>query len=408
MRMETFFTLLKHATLFTPDYIGEQDILIAGDKIAAISPSIGVPDSWSCEVVDLAGKAMVPGFIDGHVHLIGGGGEGGFATRTGEVNLGDIIRAGVTTVVGCLGTDGTTRHMTSLLAKAKGLEIEGVSTYIYTGSYEVPTNTITRNVRDDIVIIDKVIGCGEIAISDHRSAQPTQEQILALAAECRVGGLLSGKAGILHLHLGDGKNRLNYLFDIVDGGEIPISQFLPTHISRNPELLEEAIRFAIRGGTIDITSGFVSTPGKQAGIKPSDAVVYCLNKNVPLSNITMSSDGNGSMPAFDEKGKLIGLEVASMDTLFAVIRDLIASKSLVIQDAIRIITENPAKILKLYPKKGCVALGSDADIVILNSDYTICHVIAKGKFMIRNKEQIKFGTFEKRRHVPSDCRLDNK
>jgi beta-aspartyl-dipeptidase (metallo-type) len=402
MKVKTFFTLLKGAALFAPDCMGKQDILIAGDKVAAINSRIDVPANWECTIVELDGKVTVPGFIDGHVHLIGGGGEGGFATRTGEVQLGDIICAGVTTVIGCLGTDGTTRHMTSLLAKANGLEIEGVSSYIYTGSYEVPTNTITRNVRDDIVIIDKVIGCGEIAISDHRSAQPTREQIVSLAAECRVGGLLSGKAGVLHLHLGDGENGLKYLFDIVEGGEIPITQFLPTHISRNPKLLKEGVRFAIRGGTIDITSGFISIPSKRSGIKPSDAVIYCLNKNVPLSNITMSSDGNGSMPSFDEKGKLIGLEVARMDTLYAEIRDLITAQSLSIEDAIRLVTENPAKFFKLYPQKGCIAVGSDADIVVLNSNYNICDVIAKGKFMIRNNEQVKFGTFEKSKRVPNN------
>ena len=72
---------------------------------------------------------------------IGGGGEGGFSTRTPEATLSDLTTAGVTTVVGTLGTDGIARDMNALLAKARGLEEEGITTYIYTGSYRLPLRT---------------------------------------------------------------------------------------------------------------------------------------------------------------------------------------------------------------------------------------------------------------------------
>ena len=47
------------------------------------------------------------------------GGEGGFSTRTPEATLSSITTAGVTTVVGCLGTDGTARDMLSSAGKGK-------------------------------------------------------------------------------------------------------------------------------------------------------------------------------------------------------------------------------------------------------------------------------------------------
>lgn len=389
-----FFTLLKGVEVFAPDNIGKKDILIAGDKIAALDKEIEVPTGWDCQVVDLESCSAVPGFIDGHVHLIGGGGEGGYATRTPEVQLGDVVNAGVTTVVGCLGTDGTTRHMSSLLAKARGLEEEGVTTYIYTGSYEVPTNTITRSVRDDIILIDKVIGCGEIAIADHRSAQPNKEDIANLAAQSRVGGMLSGKAGLLQLHVGDGKKKLADLFAIAAEGEIPITQFLPTHISRNPELLEEGIRFAKLGGKIDITTSSANIPGKRKGITAAQAVRYCLEQGVQTAQITLSSDGNGSMPVFDADGQLIGLEAARISSLFETVQELLEEDDLPLENAIRLITENPAKNLKLYPKKGCIQVGSDADLVILDKAKKIQYVFAKGQMMVEKKRQCVFGTFE--------------
>ena len=165
---------------------------IRGDRIVYAGPYGQVSGHPALTRIDASGKTVLPGFVDGHVHILGGGGEGGPATRAPEISITDIITSGVTTIIGLLGTDGTTRHMESLLAKARGLEIEGITTYILSGSYEIPVVTITKNVRTVLIVIDKVIGAGEIAISDHRSSQPTFQEFSQVAAECRVGGMLGG------------------------------------------------------------------------------------------------------------------------------------------------------------------------------------------------------------------------
>ena len=389
-----FFTLLKGATVLSPEDLGTQDILIAGNKVAAIAPELNAPTGYQCEIIDLSNHILTPGFIDSHVHLIGGGGEGGFATRTPEVSLSKITTSGVTTVAGCLGTDGTTRHVESLLAKARGLEEEGISTYIYTGSYEVPTPTITGNVRKDIIMIDKIIGAGEIAMSDHRSAQPVKAEYQRLAAEARIGGMLSGKAGIIDMHMGDGEDRLKLLFDITANGEIPKTQFLPTHVNRNAELFNESISWAREGGLIDITSGVSPASGSAKAIKPSTAVKKALDAKVPLAHITMSSDGNGSIPIFDEKGNTIGVGVANQDSLLEEVRDMVQNEGILLADAIQIVTSNVAKALKLWPLKGCIAAGSDADFVVLDKDLKLQHVWAKGRQMVQHGKAIVLGTFE--------------
>ena len=102
---KTFFTLLKNAHVIAPEDLGVKDILVAGEKIAMIGEGLSLPAIYDCEVVDCEGNYVVPGFIDSHVHLIGGGGEGGYATRTPEIQLTDITTSGVTTVLGLLGTD---------------------------------------------------------------------------------------------------------------------------------------------------------------------------------------------------------------------------------------------------------------------------------------------------------------
>lgn len=389
------FTLFRGGKVYAPDALGKVDVLIAGEKIAYLAPQIEPPSGVGpIDVVDVTDRLIGPGLIDQHVHLTGGGGEGGFVSRTPEVVLSRVTRAGITTVVGCLGVDGTTRSMAGLLAKARGLEDEGISTYIYTGAYEVPTRTITGSVRSDLVLIDKVIGAGEIAISDHRSAQPSREEIRKLAAECRVGGMLGGKAGVLHLHVGNGKNGLGMLFEIVEESDIPISQFVPTHVNRDPVLFESAVRWGRQGGIIDITSGVNPDSGTGVGIKPSRAIRLALEKGVSIENISMSSDGNGSVPRFDERGRLQSLLVASPDSLCREFRDLVRLEGIALPEALKVVTATVAKILRLFPHKGAIAVGSDADLVVFDQELAIDQVWAKGRLMVREGKPIVRGTFE--------------
>jgi beta-aspartyl-dipeptidase (metallo-type) len=391
--MGSFITVLSNGNVFSPRNLGQKDLLLAGGLIADISDHIDPCPQMNIERFDLGGCSIVPGFIDAHVHLIGAGGEGGETSRTPELMLSQVIRAGVTTVVGCLGVDGTSRHLTSLLAKARALEEEGLTSHIYTGAYQVPTPTITGSVRSDLILIDKVIGCGEIAISDHRSSQPTKEELQKLAADVRVGGILSGKAGVLHLHLGDGERRLGMLFEIVHQTEIPISQFTPTHLNRNRALLDEGIQFAKAGGTIDLTTSLEPTfPGARV-IRCSEAVQYCRAAGVPIENITLSSDGNGSLPVFDEMGVLKSLRVAEIESLRAALKRTVG-EGLPLCDALKLVTSNPARSLRLLPRKGTLAVGSDADIVVLDDRLEIQYVFAKGRCLMERGRLHARGAFE--------------
>lgn len=392
----TFFTLLKNAHVIAPEDLGIKDILIAGEKIAMIGENLSLPAAYDCEVVDCGGNYVVPGFIDSHVHLIGGGGEGGYATRTPEIQLTDITTSGVTTVIGLLGTDGVTRHVASLLAKARGLEDEGITAYIYSGSYEIPTPTITGSVRNDVILIDKVIGTGEIAMCDHRSSQSPKEAYQQITAEARVGGMLSGKAGVVNMHLGDGEDGLKMLYEITKSGEIPKTQIIPTHVNRNKRLFKEAVEWAKQGGIMDVTSSINPVDENSNVYKSSEAVKIALAEGVNIDNITMSSDGNGSMPIFDEDGNNIGVGVASQISILNEFRDMVQQEGIAITDAIKIITSNVAKFTKLYPRKGTVTKNSDADILVLDKDLQLQHVWARGTHMVENGKPIVFGTFEKR------------
>jgi beta-aspartyl-dipeptidase (metallo-type) len=386
--------LIRQARVNSPSSLGLKDILIAGNRIEAV----GEPGKIKLQGVDVEtiagkGKFLLPGLIDSHVHILGGGGEGGPATRAPEIAVEDIISSGVTTLIGCLGTDGITRHMTSLLAKARALEIEGITTYIYSGSYEIPVKAMTGSVRSDLVLIDKVIGAGEIAVSDHRSSQPTFEEIARLAAECRVGGMLGGKAGVLHIHMGDGAKRLELLFRLIKETEIPASQVIPTHVNRNRQLLDEAIEYVLAGGHMDLTAGVDPEDESDSDVSVETAVRLCLEKNVPLAQVTVSSDSNGSLPVFDKLGNLIGLTIATQRTLFKKFRSLVGRKIITLEQAAQLFAANPARFYKLH-QKGEIKEGKDADMILLDQDLNLTDVIAKGRIMMTGGKLLAKGTFK--------------
>jgi len=383
--------LIRNARLYNPEYCGKQDILIGGNTILEISGKIDFSKSFDIETFDADGLIVVPGLIDNHVHIAGAGGEGGPATRTPELLLSDMFRGGVTTVVGCLGTDGFTRTVESVLMKAKSIRHEGGSAWIWTGAYQVPAPTITGEIGRDIALIEEVIGVGEISVSDHRSSCPTTDELIRLTAHARVGGMLGKKAGIVNIHMGDARNPFNPLYEAVAKSMLKLTQFLPTHCNRNDYIFEDTKKYG-REGFIDITTS--SWPFfKDEEIKPSTALKLLLESGVPVTNITFSSDSCGSLPGFDENGRLVKLEMGLPSSNLKELSDAVISESIPLDIALKVLTSNVATILKL-PGKGLIAEGMDADILFLNQGMEIVHLIAMGKWAVKDGAVLKKGSYE--------------
>ncbi len=384
--------LIKDCEIFSPEYLGKKDILIGGNSVIAISDQISVHDGVDTEVIDCKGLTMIPGLIDAHVHIAGAGGEGGPATRTPELQLSHMIHAGVTSVIGCLGTDGMTRSVESVLMKAKALKQEGVSAWIMTGAYQIPTPTILGDVGKDVAMIEEVIGVGEIALSDHRSSFPSAYELIRLTEHARVGGMLGGKAGIVNIHMGDAKDPFRPIHEAVEMSELKYTQFWPTHCNRNDYIFEDAKEYG-KKGYIDLTaSSYPYFPEYE--IKPSKAIAELVQAGVPLEHITLTSDACGSLPDFDEKGNLVKLEMGYPRSVFDEIMDAVKEKGLTLDKALQVSTSNIADILKLK-KKGRILPGNDADIVIIDKNYEIIHYMAMGQFMMKDSILLKKGSYER-------------
>ena len=390
--------VLTNARVFAPEDLGVCHLRIGGGRILSVSQDSEAVSAPHAIVTDIGGRRLIPGFIDGHVHVTGGGGEAGFKSRVPPVPLSFFTSAGVTSVVGVLGTDDTTRDTRGLLAQTRALREEGLGAWCHTGGYHVPPVTFTGSVRDDIVYLDPVIGIGELALSDHRSSQPTRDELLRIASDAHVAGMISGKAGIVHLHLGDGERGLDLVRQALALSELPARVFNPTHINRQKALFDEALALAREGSTVDITAYPVADDDDAW---PADvALLKYLESGAPTDRITISSDGGGCLPVFNEQGEITEMDIGQAASLPLTLKNLLAAGA-ALEQVLPAFTTNVANILRLHDR-GCIKTGNVADVVVLDDNDDICDVMIAGIWHVKDGRQQIFGQFEEQSRAAAE------
>ncbi len=388
--------VIQNGDVFGPKALGKCDILTGGNKILAIESKIHpkvLPGE--VEIIDAQGMVVVPGFIDGHQHFTGGGGEGGFQTRTPEMQLSMNIANGVTTAVGLLGTDALTRTVESLYAKTQAFNAEGMTALMLTGSYWLPSPTICGTVGRDIIYMGPVIGV-KLAMADQRGPYFNAENLAALAADVRVAALVADKPGIITVHVGVNPDGLDLIFEVVEKHAVRPDMFIPTHINRKKSRVrDQALELAMLGAVIDATCA--DKVPKKSDNHVSAADFACLaDENNLFDQVSFSSDAGGSLPKWNaDRSRILGMEIGSPDSLLFELKRLVSDKGMDLGKALRPLTVTPAKIYGLTGKKGVIAPEAHADILVLDPDtLEIRDVMAKGQIMMRNKVIKRKGYFE--------------
>ena len=383
--------LLLNADLYTPEPQGHRHVLVAADRIAWIGTDRpDFPASLGVETTDLEGRKVIPGLIDGHVHVTGGGGEAGHDTRVAPIAPSHFTRNGVTTAVGLLGTDDVIRTPAELVATTLGLRASGLSAWCYTGGYHLPPATVTGTVRGDLALVECIVGVGELAISDHRSSQPSLGELLRVAADAHVGGLMSGKAGVLHLHVGDGPRGLELVREALAHGEVPAAVYHPTHVNRRRALFDEALELAKAGVTVDVTA-FPVGPDEDAW-SATDGVLRYLDAGAPPDRLTVSSDAGGCLPSFDDAGRVSSMGVGHPGTMSCTLAG-VTSRGVPLEQALPPFTSNVARHLMLE-RKGRIVAGMDADLVVLDDRMGAHSVMARGRWHVRGGKVVVKGALE--------------
>lgn len=360
-------TLVEGGRVYDPDPCGAASVLLADGHVAKVGEvnraaleSLGA----ECEVIDATGCLVVPGLIDPHVHLLGGSGETGFSTQTPEFFISELVRCGITTVVGTLGVDTTMKTMAGLLAKVKALREQGLNAFCWTGGYDLPPNSILDTVREDIMFIEEVIGAGEVAISDERALAPDPRELARTATHAHIGGMLARKAGLLHVHVGDRDRRLQPLRDVLNDFDVEPGWFYVTHVERSEKLMDEAVELAQRGMPCDVD---VVERDLHRWLR------YWREHGGPWKRLTVSSDASMTSPA----------------GVWLQLRDCVLNHGFTLEQVLPLATRNTARILRLREKgelrKGCVG-----DILLLQEDsLEIVHVLSQGKVVVRDGKVVE-------------------
>ena len=373
--------LIQNAQIWSPEPLGIVDILVAGGRVASMGPNLDVRLP-GLQTVDLQGAVLTPGLIDQHVHVAGAGGKRGFSSLTGEISMDEFMAVGSTTVVGLLGTDGATRSIEALYAKVQGLNEQGMTAHMFTGYYGMDSKYITGSIQGDMVFIQPVLGC-KIAISDIRSSYPTATELMRRVREVVVGGMVAGKKGILHFHLGGAASQMDVLFEMLDHFEAPIQHLSPTHVARTESLFTQAIEFALRGGSIDITTG------ASKYTEPHIAALRALEAGVNPDLITFSTDGHAGLDRKDASGQVIGTRPAPIAANLHAFQSLVREGSVKPDVALKPVTSSPARNLGLS-HKGRIEVGADADFCLFDAEWNLGAVMARGSWNYQNQSICAF------------------
>ena len=390
MRFDGAMFILRNADIYAPGHIGLRDILISGERIAWISEPGLTVGNIATEEYDAAGRAVAPGFIDNHVHVLGGGGGLGFHSRAPELQTSQLTRVGTTSIIGMIGYDQSTKDMRALVGKTKALVNDGISAFALSGAtLRHPVPTLTGDLCNDIAFTEEIIGVGEVSISElgygYDSLGPGAQYIAETLVQALLVGRLAGKGGILCMQVPPYFGQcLRPLFEMLDRSGLPITQMVPSHVNQTDRYMEDAAIWGNRGGWVDIGANYRPDNNYERSTDPAEAVTQLLEAGVPAAQILVSSDGNGAPPK-EEKGEATPTRANYMpvSSLHMVWRQLVEQKRVGVEDALAMVTSNVAKAYHLK-RKGGVAVGMDADLVVFDPDWQVDTVIARGNLMVED------------------------
>lgn len=403
--------LLKNGTVISGTECVRQDIRISGERIVQIGP--GLKPLEGEEVMDVSGCLAAPGGIDAHTH---------FDMPCGSIMTSDdfksgtraAVAGGTTTVIdfsepehGASLQSGLDRwhekadgrsfadysfHMT-LSRYDEGMEEEirsmirqGVTSFkaytAYKGDLGVEDRDMYRLLalmkkhgvllmihceNGDILDVrrEELAAAGPADISLHPLSRPNEVEHEAVSRMIDMARLLTAPVYIVHTST---RQALKEIEEAKEEGVRVYCETCPQYLF----LTEEKYRLPGFEG-----AKYVCSPPLRSS-KDQEALWKGIMQGIvdTVSTDHCSFNYKGQKDLGLEDFRLIPNGLPGVENRLELMYSLAESHGLTCSDIARITAENPAKIFGLYPRKGVIQPGSDADLVIIRPDSS--HVIDSG------------------------------
>jgi beta-aspartyl-dipeptidase (metallo-type) len=126
---------------------------------------------------------------------------------------------------------------------------------------------------------------------------------------------------------------------------------------------------------------------------PADvALLKYLESGAPADRVTISSDGGGCLPVFNEQGEMLHMDIGRPASLIETLRTLLGN-GVALEQVLPAFTSNVADILRLHDR-GRIRAGDAADLIVLDDENAISDVMIAGIWHVQAGTQQVFGQFE--------------
>ena len=444
--------LLRGDTVVTPQGVGAFDVAIAGEKIVAVAAQGSLPAGDGTKLIDLTGKIVMPGGIDPHVHckwfLPNPDGSAGLTDPPDVVGRA-AVHGGTTTIIDFTRANQAPKLTDSIALReedwkghcacdyAQHIMVEGalpidlppqLAEAIQAGfpTVKIFTTDITPSRKgrmvdfgdiwevfqvlaanrglgvihsedNDIVMhmYGKLIREGRTGFENMAEVHNTLSEDISFRRVIRLAEKVTGTAlYMMHTSAASGVSAIRearargvpiygeslhqYMLKTKEDYKKPRGQIWHTY----PSLKAAEDQAALWAGTLDGCINCVAT----------DEICCTLAKKLQGARIDDTTGGNAGVEP----------RVALMYT------EMVGKRGYALQRYVDLVSTNAAKIMGLYPRKGALAAGSDADICVLDpadkrviraedlheTDYTPweghkmdawpCLTILRGKVVVEN------------------------
>lgn len=390
---DQFDLVIEGGTVVTPNGPLITDLAIRGETIAAIGPGLA---ERGTRILSAAGKIVLPGVIDAHVHV-----------RTWTDHADELIDSHRSAAFG-----GVTTALTQIRAEVGMRPGEAIRHFIEVGErdsiIDFGLHTILRPEHDYDEAIPDVVSLGSPSVKFFMSYK--DNGIMTSDSRLLRGFEVARDNGALTMvHAEDGELIARLIEDARAAGRVRIEDFAPAEPSSSEDLgTVKAITYAAAIGN-PLYVLHMTTAGAARALREAQAAgqrawgescpKYLLLTNDdliargPLAKVgpplRTSADSEALWRAIgDGVISVIGSDHAprvrenlettddifadpygapGTETMLPVIYDeMVVRRGRSLTELAQVLSAHPAKIYGLYPRKGALQEGSDADVVVLD------------------------------------------